>query len=136
MPGRRWILASVVTGLLYAVLASSTRPFTWAANIVTGVPVVAVGLTTAWTSRSVAPRPTDGRADAVQQHQPRWDRRWTAWVVLAAGVISWELYCLVSLPRAEHPTLSSLLDMLDSTGAGKSVAFASWLALGWFLVAR
>jgi hypothetical protein len=32
--------------------------------------------------------------------------------------------------------LSALIDMLDSTRVGKTVAFASWLALGWLLVAR
>jgi hypothetical protein len=52
------------------------------------------------------------------------------------AIVGWELYCLASLPRAQHPTLSSLLDILDATRVGKTVAFSSWLALGWFLVAR
>ncbi len=52
--------------------------------------------------------------------------------ILAAT--GWELYCYLNLPRAAHPTLSSLLDMLDATRTGKIVAFASWLVLGWFLV--
>ncbi len=136
IPERRWIVASVAAGVLYAVLASSTRPFTWAADIVTAVPVVGAGLATAWTSRNVAPHMTGERTDAGQQPRPSWDRRWMTWVVLAGVVTSWELYCLASLPRTQHPTLSSLIDILDSTRVGKSVAFASWLALGWLLVAR
>jgi hypothetical protein len=31
--------------------------------------------------------------------------------------------------------LSSLIDMLDSTRAGKTVGIGAWLLLGWFLVA-
>ncbi len=52
-----------------------------------------------------------------------------------AAVTAWELYCLFTLPRRVHPTLSSLLDMLDARPAGKVVAFAVWLVLGWLVVA-
>jgi hypothetical protein len=135
MLGRRWIGAGAVTALLYAVLASRTRPFTWAADLVTAMPIVAAASATAWTNRSVAARIAGARAGALN-HQARWDRRWMAWVVLTAVVTGWELYCLASLPRVQHPTLSSLIDLLDSAWVGKSAAFASWLALGWFLVAR
>jgi hypothetical protein len=134
IPERRWIVAGVSTGVLYAVLASSTRPFTWAANIVTAVPIVAAGLVTVWTSRGVAALPTTG--ESAHALRRSWDRRWVTWVVLAAVITGWELYCLASLPRSQHPTLSSLIDILDSTRVGKSVAFVSWLALGWFLAAR
>lgn len=133
---RRWIVASVAIGLLYAVLASTTRPFTWAAYVVTAVPIVVAAFATAWTNRKVAARIAAVRAGVVNQHPARWDRRWMAWVVLMAVATSWELFCLASLPRAQHPTLSSLIDLLDSTWVGKSAAFVLWLALGWFLVAR
>lgn len=133
---RRWMVGGAATSALYAVLASSTRPFTWAADIVTAVPIVAAGLATAWTSRGVIHHMTGERRDAAHQLRPSWDRRWMTWAVLTAVVTSWELYCLVSLPRTQHPTLSSLIDILDSSRVGKSVAFASWLALGWVLAAR
>jgi hypothetical protein len=136
IPEQRWIVAGVVIGVLYAALAS-TRPFTWAANIVTAVPIVAAGLAMAWTSRSVAAlHMTAERRDAVHPLRPSWDRRWVTWVVLTAVVTGWELYCLASLPRTQHPTFSSLIDILDSTRVGKSVVFGSWVALGWFLAAR
>jgi hypothetical protein len=132
---RWWIVAGAVAGLIYAVLASRSRPFTWAADVVTAVPIVAAASATLWANRNRAARIAGQRAGAVS-HQPRWDRRWLTWVALSAVVTSWELYCFANLPRAQHPTLSSLIDLLDSTWVGKSVAFASWLALGWFLVAR
>ena len=47
-----------------------------------------------------------------------------------------ELYCLFNLPRVEHPTLSALIDMLDSTRVGKVVAVVLWLLIGWALVTR
>ena len=49
---------------------------------------------------------------------------------------AWELYCYAHLPREQHPTLSVLIDTLDSTRWGKTLSFAAWLALGWFLAAR
>lgn len=63
-------------------------------------------------------------------------RRWTLWMAPILAVTGWELYCFVSLPRVAHPTLSSLIDLLDATRPGKIVAVCSWLAVGWFLVTR
>ena len=53
-----------------------------------------------------------------------------------AAAVAWELYCLFNLPRVEHPTLSALIDMLDSTRVGKVVAVVLWLLIGWALVTR
>ncbi len=55
---------------------------------------------------------------------------------MTAAVGSWELFCYLSAPRSEHPTLSTLIDLLDSSRAGKIIAFALWLVLGWYLVLR
>ena len=44
------------------------------------------------------------------------------------------VYCYAQLPRTQHPTLSALIDMLDSSRLGKIVAVAVWLGLGFFLV--
>jgi hypothetical protein len=131
----RWLEAVALLGLGYAVLASLTHPFTWGADIVTSVPLVAAALITVWSSAT-----TKG-ADPVQLQAPghrhpakAGSRRWVVWLGPILAVAGWELYCFVSLPRGAHPTLSSLLDILDSTRVGKTVAFASWLALGWLLV--
>lgn len=131
--GRRWTAAAAALG--YALLASFTRPFTWGADVVTAVPLaLAVVVTVRFTS-AVGRRSKEGRP-AVRQEQvaPRPARAGIFWAVPILAATGWELYCYANLPRAAHPTLSSLLDMLDATRGGKIVAFASWLVLGWFLV--
>jgi hypothetical protein len=62
--------------------------------------------------------------------------RWGVWIAPIAAITGWELYCLVNLPRAAHPTLSSLLDIVDASRLGKSVVYLLWLALGWILVTK
>jgi hypothetical protein len=131
----RWqVVALVVLGLGYAVLASSTRPFTWAANVVTAVPLGVAVVVTVWSSRDASRPAVVPRADSEAAVAAQWGRGWIAWVAPILAIAGWELYCFATLPRAEHPTLSSLIDILDSTRAGKILAFGSWLVLGWFLV--
>ncbi len=130
-----WVTASVTAGLAYAVLASFTRPFTWAANVVIAIALVVAAVVTIGVvsdpGRSAMKRPAD---EADRQHPM--NRRWTPWMAPILAITGWELYCFVSLPRVAHPTLSSLIDLLDATRPGKIVAVCSWLALGWFLVTR
>jgi len=120
-----------MAGLVDAVVASFTRPFTLGADGVTAVPLAAAVVVTLRQyvkgGRTPSPPPAIGEAARLS----RW---WLGWMGALAAVTAWELYCLASAPRAEHPTLSVLIDMLDSTRVGKMVAFTSWLALGWFLV--
>ena len=133
---RRWIGALAVGGLAYAVMASFTRPFTWAANSVTAIPLVVAALITTW-SNANADGVDSSRIEvgASPGHRPRRGRGWLVWMGPIVAVTGWELYCFFSLPRTVHPTLSSLLDVLDATRAGKTLAFAAWPALGWCLVA-
>jgi hypothetical protein len=122
-------------GLVDAVVASFTHPFTVAADVVTAVPlVVAVAVTARWFGRRPSTQ-TDGpgHRDSDRTRLGRWSVAWLAPIV---AVTAWEIYCFVHLPREQHPTLSALIDILDSSRAGKLVGFLSWLALGWFLVAR
>jgi len=131
----RWqVAALVVLGLGYAVLASTTRPFTWAANVVTAVPLVGAVVVTVRSSRGAVRPGVVPRSDSEVEVASQRGRRWMAWLAPILAIAAWELYCFVNLPRAAHPTLSSLIDILDSTRAGKILAFGSWLALGWFLV--
>jgi hypothetical protein len=121
-------------GLAYALGASFTRPFTLAADVVTAVAlVVAVGVTT----RTIRNRPNgDPPVAGATAGRQRWTRWGAVWLVPLGAVTAWELYSYAHLPRQQHPTLSVLIDTLDSTHLGKTVAFAAWLGLGWFLAAR
>jgi hypothetical protein len=132
--GRGRIVVCATAALAYAVLASFTRPFTWAAEVVTAVPLAAAVLVTAWSGRNAGRSDTGTPAGGEPGHPSQWGRRWLVWITLIIAVTGWELHCLWSLPRVDHPTLSTLLDLLQATQVGKTMAFASWLALGWFLV--
>jgi hypothetical protein len=121
--------------LAYALLASFTRPFTGPADAVTALALaVAVGIT----ARTIRHgRPAGLRAaTATGADRSRWNRWGVVWLALLGLVTAWELYCYTQLPRQRHPTLSVLIDTLDSTRVGKTAAFAAWLALGWFLAGR
>ncbi len=129
-------MAGTVACLAYAVLVSVTHPFTWAADVATAVPLAVVTVVTIRSDlragRSGAQR--SGGVDGKRGR--RLGRRWPVWMAPILVVTGWELYCFVSLPRVEHPTLSSLIDLLDATRPGKTVAVVAWLGLGWFLVSR
>jgi len=130
------VVAGAVACLAYAVLVSLTHPFTWAADVAVAVPLAVVAAVTirgdlrAGRSRGERSEGGDG------QRGRRLGRRWPVWMAPVLVVAGWELYCLVSLPRVEHPTLSSLIDLLDATRPGKTVGVVAWLGLGWFLVSR
>jgi hypothetical protein len=134
--GRRGTAVIAVVGVAYAVVTSFTRPFTEPADVVTGIPlVVALVVTVPWSRTARRSEVSHGAAfEALASPRRRW---W--WIIPTAPIVAafaWELYCFFSLPRVAHPTLSSLIDVLDSTRVGKIVGVALWLGLGWFLVAR
>jgi hypothetical protein len=131
--GHWWRGAVWAAGLAFAVGASFTRPFTLAADVVTAVAlVISVGVT----ARTIRHDRRPGSAAAAAADRPRWTRWGAVWLALLGAVVAWEVYCYAHLPRQQHPTLSALIDTLDSTRLGKTVAFAAWLGLGWFLAAR
>jgi hypothetical protein len=140
-PARRKTLligAGAVAGLLWAATASSTRPFTGGADLVTAVPPIVAVTLVAMRMRAAAGGPTSASLPHHRSESgPRPLGRWSlVWLALTAAVGGWELFCYLSAPRNEHPTLSTLIDMLDSSRAGKISGFALWLALGWYLVWR
>jgi len=126
---------AVIAGLAYAVLLSFTHPFTWAADLVTAVALAVVATATIGAPGGRRSRSADW-SDTGADRGLGGSRRWWVWMAPLLAATGWEFYCLVSLPRVEHPTLSSLIDLLDSSRPGKIAAGASWLALGWFLVTR
>ena len=132
--GRRSHVAAAAAGFAYALAASFSRPFTLAADVMTAVPLAAA---VALAVSSFGRRKTETHmAAGGATGAARWSRWWLVWVATVGAVAAWELYCYANLPREQHPTLSVLVDLLDSSRIGKTVAFASWLALGWFLAAR
>ncbi|HUY23396.1 MAG TPA: hypothetical protein VMV22_13750 [Acidimicrobiales bacterium] len=137
--GRRRIAAGATVAVAWGVLVSFTHPFTWAADVVTAVPLAVVVVATVLRVR--APRLGDAAGPAGvtatdPAHACPRGRRGAVWPALAAAVGGWELYCYASAPRAAHPTLSTLVDLLDASRAGKIVAVAAWLGFGAYLVAR
>ncbi len=134
-------LVGVAAACGYSWWASGTRTFTWQAEILTALPLVAVAvgalLTDAGRTRRRdilvptgvrgrhGPEPSDDRL-----HRPSV----AAWAAIAAVVVLWELATYASSPRSAHPTLSSILDELTGGHFGKAVVFILWLGLGWYLV--
>ncbi len=129
------IIVLAIVGLGYATVASFTRPFTVGADVVTAIPL-AVAVVVAVVRERTVGRPalaSDPGSEPVPVPLTRWS---LVWFAVAAAIVSWELVAFTSAPRRAHPTLSTLIDMLDSTHAGKTVAIALWLLLGCYLVRR
>jgi hypothetical protein len=121
---------AVIAGgcVAYACVASFTHPFTVTADVVTGLACAAGAaiVVARWRVHRAPALPV--LAAVTGGATPRW--AWVFSVGAVLVVLSWELAMLFSSPRFDHPTLSSLLDMLDASRPGKAVAFALWLALG------
>jgi hypothetical protein len=134
---RHWILATTAAGgFAYAALASLTRPFTVEADVATALPLFAAVLTMAVRVRITKRPESVMHPNCESQRVPRSNRWSLMWVTMAIVIACWELYTYMSSPRSEHPTLSTLIDLLDSTRTGKFSAFALWLALGCYLVLK
>jgi hypothetical protein len=119
---------ALVFGVAYSVAAAATTPFSWQADLVTALPIgaLAVAVALRWSLRPPA-RP---RALAEGVRHP-----FAPWVVLLAAVVAWELVqYLTAGSRAEHPTLSSMVDAVDRYTALKAVVFFLWLCLGAAIV--
>lgn len=125
-------VAGSVVAAGYAVAAASTTPFTWAADVMTAVPIVAVavGAVVRWPARPDRSAPLAGDGRAGPDPHP-----YVGWVVLLAVVVGWELAeYLWRGSRAAHPTLSSMADAFDAHPVAKAVAFFAWLWLGAAIV--
>ena len=63
------------------------------------------------------------------------------WAGLLVAIGLWELAALFLQPGLAvtsyaHPTISALTDPLLTSHAGRSVALAIWVTIGWFLAER
>ena len=116
----RIVLGAVAAA--YALVAATTTPFSTTADLLTGAPIIVLAILVAvrWPLR---PRPLT--LDPGRSHP------WRAWGVLFAAVVAWELVDYAARgSRADHPTLSSMLDAVDRHYILKAVVFFLWLWLG------
>jgi hypothetical protein len=112
----------------YALLAATTTAFTASANMVTALPIVAMVILVLvlWPLRA---RPLALGPDAGHP--------WQAWVVVFSAIVAWELAEYAARgSRADHPTLSSMLDAVNRFYGLKALVFFLWLYLGAAIVRR
>jgi len=128
--------ALLAAGAAYALGAATTSAFSWPADAVTAIPIVAlVVLAVVRWPRRPQPQPQpqllEGEVVARGGHPYR------AWVVLLAAAVAWELAeYLARGSRGAHPTLSSMADALDRYYPLKALVFFGWLCLGACIVRR
>jgi hypothetical protein len=127
---RKGGVALLVGAIGYAGLASFTRAFTPAADVVVAIPLVVAAAIFAIRLRT--PRP--GHPDDDPEVHGHFARRSLPWFALVVVVVGWELFTYASIPRHDHPTLSSIIDIVDASHVGKAIAFLLWLILGWYLL--
>jgi hypothetical protein len=124
--GRQRILgATVVTvAVTYSFVAGHFATFTRPAAVATFVPGLLAVIIAARTAPRSKARPGRSRAG------------WLAWGLIATGVTVVELVTLASGADNHHPTISDLVNPWLLPTLGRTVAFAAWLALGYWLARR
>lgn len=125
---RRVVLVCVV---LYAAVASLTRPLTGAAAVAVAVPAFA-GLVLAGITRPSADR--GGIDPAVR-------RTAALWAAVVAVATAWELAAWLQQPAYnvasyEHPTASMLFDPVTDAGIPRFAAWCCWVYAGYRAVRR
>jgi hypothetical protein len=111
-------------GVAYALGAAATTPFSLAANVMTGIPIVVLGVLAVarWPLRPQPLRPS-GR------------HPFGAWIVLGVALLAWEIAVYGARgSRADHPTLSSMVDAVDRYYVLKALLFFGWLFVCAFVV--
>jgi hypothetical protein len=133
MPGRQrrlLILCGMAGGALFATVVGSFSRYSWPATVgVIGLATTVVAVS--WRG-PLRRRPDPGKL-------PR--RGVMLWAGLLVAIGLWELAALFLQPGLAvtsyaHPTISALTDPLLTSHAGRSVALAIWVAIGWFLAER
>lgn len=125
--------------VLYAAVASLTRPQTGAAALAVAAPVVAGLVMTGINRRS----PEHAAEHAAEPGAPApGARRTTAlWALVVALAIAWELAAWLQQPAYniashEHPTVSILIDPVTDAGIPRFAAWCCWLYVGYRVVSR
>jgi hypothetical protein len=58
------------------------------------------------------------------------------WAMLAVAGVGWQLAAYFQSPRADHPTVSSMLDAADTSTFFRAAVFLGWMLLGVELARR
>ena len=122
--------ALLAAGAAYALAVAATTPFTTSANVLTGLPIVGLGVLAVarWPWH---PTPLEAALPAHGRHPYR------AWTALLAAIVVWELAQYAARgSRGAHPTLSSMADAIDRHYLVKAVVVFGWLCLGALIVAK
>jgi hypothetical protein len=117
--------------VLYAGLASLSRPLTAPAAAAVAIPAVVV-VVGAGLPRS---------SPALDGPPPRVRRTAAAWATLLVLAVTWELVAWLHQPAYnvasyDHPTLSVLLDPVTDPWAPRFAVWCCWLYVGYRLVRR
>ena len=120
----------ITAAVAYAVSLGFTRPFTTAADVLTGAGCLIGGLVA---TRRVLGRSAPAADPGPGALSPRLLDR-VIWFSLAAIALGYELAAFEQSPRSRHPTLSSLLDTVGATPVGRSALGLSWTALLYLLL--
>jgi hypothetical protein len=120
-----WERAALLgAGVAYALGAAATTPFSTAADVMTGIPIVALG------ALAIACWPLRPEPVRVTGRHP-----YRGWIVLGVAVLVWELADYAARgSRADHPTLSSMVDAVDRYYLLKALLFFGWLSVCAFVV--
>ena len=114
----------VALGIGYAAVAALFTPLTWPAMVATLPPLVVAG----WVALR---RPDRQRIAALDR------RRIVPWAAVVAAGAAWELIALFRSPRADFPTISSVVSPLAGTQWWfRFVGYLVWFAAGAWLVRR
>jgi hypothetical protein len=118
------VAGCLVIALGYAWVAGHFTTFTRPAEVATFVP----GLLGVIVAFRVSPR--------SRVRPDRRGRGWLAWWLVVLGLNAVELAALFLGANHAHPTLSDLINPWLLSTPSRAVAFALWLAFGYWLTRR
>ena len=119
----------MVGAVAYAAVAALFTPLTWPAMLATVPPLVVAG----WLALRPPARPArPGPAGPAIGR-----RRVAPWAVVIVAGATWEIVALVRSPRADYPTISSIVSPFAGTQWWfRFVGYLLWFAAGVWLVRR